>query len=291
MNEWSFIIFTVSMQCVVGTFITLGLIELLSKLKPKPMTPIFTTVLGMMGVGMLTLLASRGNAMRSIASRMTVGTMEFYTLDVMALLLFAIVMGIYVGTRFFDVKIRVQQAILLPCISLGVILLMAISQTYSTISAPLASNAWIAFQFFMTAFVTGPIATIALLFWQRKNIRQDVLHDICQRLGIVSLATMALSLVSYTVYLFWVGSLQLPNNPLAVMSDGYFLVIARILLMFTGVQILSLSAMSGGNSKSLASICLVLLLLAEFSGRAFFLAVHQDTTYVNASSPYAETHP
>ncbi len=289
MIEWSFIIFTVSVQCVVGTFITLGLIELLFKHKPKPMTQIFTAILAMMGVSMLTLLASRGNAMRSIAHRMNVGSMELYTLDVMALLLFAIVMAIYVGSRFFGAKTRVQHAILLPCISLGVILLMAISQTYSTISAPLASNAWISFQFFITSFMTGPMATIALLFWQRRSIRQDILHNICQRLGIVSLTTMAISLASYTVYLFWVGSLQLPNNPMAMMSDGYFLVITRILLMFTGVQILSISAMSGGNSKSLSSICLILLLLAEFSGRAFFLAVHQDTTYINAPNPYAET--
>ena len=283
MSEWPFIISTVTVQCAIGTFLVLALIEILVRPPIKAMGAPFFAVLIMLAIGTgASVLVEESQSLRVFMPGLSLGSVILPSLDVLALILFSCSVFLYIVARALNTTLPIQILILLPCTTFGIVLLLAISQSYSPMPAPLESNIWTAFQFIVTTLVTGPIAVITLLYWRQDHISTTLLQFLSKRLAIISLLAMTLTQISFTIYLFWIGTLHLPDNPLFNIDNGYLLVSARIVLTLASVQILAISTLCGKSSTLLASLCLILLLLAETSGRAFFFFVHQETTLVSS---------
>ena len=94
-------------------------------------------------------------------------------------------------------------------------------------------------------------------------------------LATLDFITLSLVLVGYPLYLFWLGQVDLPANPLGLFDYHGSQMLARLGLLFAGLGIWVIAATRGNNSAvSLAAVSTVLVLTAELCGRIFFYDLH-----------------
>ncbi len=274
MSQLSLVFFTVLAQSAVGLFVFLGLVQMLARPHEKAMTRAFLAVFALLGLGAISSITHLGQPLRMFNVAYGLAHLSPLSLEIVALSLFGGAAATYTAMRLFNVFPRLQNLVLLGAMALGILLIVAIAHVYTLETVPTWNSRWTLFQFLMTAGVVGPVAAIALLRWQQQEIGEQYTRIISNALAVAGIMVIVIATTGYVGYLYWLGTLPTLTSPFTLLSYGQTLVMARILLMLSGMLTLAVSTIRGGKGPILATVCLVLVLLAEFAGRAFFYDIY-----------------
>ncbi len=274
MSQLSLVFFTVLAQSAVGLFVFLGLVQMLARPHEKAMTRAFLAVFALLGLGAISSITHLGQPLRMFNVAYGLAHLSPLSLEIVALSLFGGAAATYTAMRLFNVFPRLQNLVLLGAMALGILLIVAIAHVYTLETVPTWNSRWTLFQFLMTAGVVGPVAAIALLRWQQQEIGEQYTRIISNALAVAGMMVIVIATTGYVGYLYWLGTLPTLTSPFTLLSYGQTLIMARILLMLSGVLTLAVSTIRGGKGPILATVCLVLVLLAEFAGRAFFYDIY-----------------
>ncbi|MET4693941.1 dimethyl sulfoxide reductase anchor subunit family protein [Endozoicomonas lisbonensis] len=273
MSQLSLVFFTVLAQSAVGLFISLGLVEMLARPNEQVMTRSFMAVFVLLAIGAIASVTHLSQPLRMFNVMFGVAHASPLSLEIVALSLFGGAGVVYTAMRLFGIAPGLQKLVLPVAMVLGIVLILAIAKVYTLATVPTWNSNWTTFQFLMTAAVVGPLAAAALLRFQSVDLGAvQVLAD--KALATTVLMTMAISLVGYVGYLFWLGQLPVAVNPLAMLSYGQMLAMVRMVLLVGGVLMFAVSAMRGGSCGYQAATSFVMVLVSEFMGRAFFYDIY-----------------
>ncbi len=276
MSQLSLVFFTVLAQSAVGLFIALGLVELLARPDRKAMTHSFLAVFGLLGVGAIASITHLGHPLRMMNVAFGLAHLSPLSLEIVGLSLFGGAAATYVGMRLFDILPKLQNLVLLGGMATGVLFIILIARVYTLDTVPTWNSHWTSFQFLMTAGVVGPVAAIAVLRWQQNTIGEQYTRIITNGLAVANMMLLVVSLTGYVGYLFWLGQVDAHSNPFTQLSYGAMLAMGRTGLMMAGILALAVSTLRGGKGPIFASVCAILVLLAEFAGRAFFYDIYMS---------------
>ncbi|CAM3550999.1 dimethyl sulfoxide reductase anchor subunit family protein [Parendozoicomonas haliclonae] len=278
MSQLSLVFFTVLAQSAVGLFISLGLVQLLARPNEKAMTRAFMAVLVMLGLGAISSVTHLGQPFRMFNVMFGLEHFSALSLEIVGLSLFGGAAGAYVGMRMFNILPKLQNLVLLGGMAAGILFILLIAQVYTLKTVPTWNSGWTSFQFLMTAFVVGPIAAIALLRAQAKELGDHVVKLSTNGLAVTNMIALAISMTGYVGYLFWLGQVSVFGNPFEHLGYGQLLGMLRTGLMMFAVMALSISTLRGGKSPVCGIVSLVAVLAAEIAGRMFFYDIYMSAS-------------
>ena len=273
MDQLSLVFFTVLAQVAVGTFIALGLFELLAKPDSKTLNKSFIAVWSVLGVAALASMTHLSQPLRMFNVLIGVGHGSPLSLEIVALTLFGGAGVAFTGMRQFNIAPALQKIVLVAAMVLGVVFVKAIASVYTLATVPTWDSGWTTFQFMMTAAIAGPVGAAALMRLESGDLCViQVAAD--KALATTGCMLLAVAVAGYAGYLFWLGQLTLSANTFMMADYHLALVMARIALLMAGVLVWAVAAMRGSNRNvATAASAFAMVVAAELLGRVFFYDV------------------
>ncbi|MFK0569498.1 dimethyl sulfoxide reductase anchor subunit family protein [Endozoicomonas sp.] len=276
MQQLSLVIFTVLAQGTVGLFLVLATLLMFNQdaKRKQLLTRMMGVVLVMLGIAGGAALAHLGQPLRAFNVIFGLEHLSALSVEIMTTSLFGGAVFTYGAMAHFGILEKLQKLVLTGAMGLGILLLLAIANVYTLTTVPAWNSGWTIFQFVMTAFVIGLPAAALLLRSQSAKLG-TFQKNTDRALATLGFVTLGLVLVGYSLYLFWLGQVELPVNPLGLMDYHGSLILARLGLLFAGLGVWVIAATRGSNSGvGLAAVSTVLVLTAELCGRIFFYDLH-----------------
>ena len=276
MHELSLVFFTVLAQGAVGLFLVLACLLMANSdaNRQQLLNKLLIAVLVLLGISGAAAMTHLGQPLRAINVIFGLEHLSALSVEIITTSLFGGAVFTYMAMVHFGILARLQKLVLAGAMVLGVLLLLAIANVYTLATVPAWNSGWTIFQFVMTAFVVGLPAAALLLRSQSVTLGTFQKHT-DRALATLGFITLGLVLVGYPLYLFWLGQVDLPANPLGLFDYHGRLMLARLGLLFAGLGVWVMAATRGNNSSAgLAGVCTFLALTAELCGRIFFYDMH-----------------
>ncbi|USE36459.1 DmsC/YnfH family molybdoenzyme membrane anchor subunit [Endozoicomonas sp. SCSIO W0465] len=280
MQELSLVFFTVLAQGTVGLFLVLACLLMANSEtnRQQLLNKLLMVVLVLLGIAGAAAMTHLGQPLHAINVIFGLQHLSALSVEIMTTALFGGAVFTYVAMVHFGILAKLQKLVLAGAMGLGVLLLLAIANVYTLATVPAWNSGWTIFQFVMTAFVVGIPAAALMLRSQSATLgafQKAYQERVDRALATLGFITLGLVLVCYPLYLFWLGQVDLPANPLGLFDYHGSLMLARLGLLFAGLGIWVIAATRGNNSAvGLAAVSTVLVLTAELCGRIFFYDLH-----------------
>ena len=276
MSQLSLVFFTVLAQSAVGFFIALGFVQLLARPHEKAMNWAFLSTFVLLGLGAIASITHLGHPLRMFNVAFGLAHLSPLSLEIVGLSLFGGAAATYTGMRLFNILAHLQQLVLLAAMVLGVVFILLIAQVYTLATVPTWNSGWTSFQFLMTAGVIGPMAAVTALRWQQNAVGEQYTKVITNGLSVANIMMMVIAITGYVGYLFWLASLEAHSNPLTMVDGAATVAMVRVFLMMATILTVAIGTIRGSKSKIIPSVAVVLLLLTEIVGRAFFYDIYMS---------------
>ncbi|WP_299729656.1 DmsC/YnfH family molybdoenzyme membrane anchor subunit [uncultured Endozoicomonas sp.] len=276
MHELSLVFFTVLAQSTVGMFLILAAMLMVNQdvSRQRILSRGLGAVLVMLGIAGVAAMTHLGHPLRAINVVFGLEHFSALSVEILATSLFGGAVFTFGAMVHFGILPKLQKLVLAGAMALGVLLLLAIANVYTLATVPAWNSGWTIFQFVMTAFVVG-IPAAALLLRSQSTLLGAYQKNADRALATLGFLVMGIVLVGYPLYLFWLGQVDLPVNPLGLFEYHGSLMLARLALLFVGMGLWVISATRGSNTAAgLTAISTVLVLIAELCGRIFFYDLH-----------------
>lgn len=296
-HELPLVIFTIAAQMSVGSFVVLGIINLVNWNKPqdtleKVTMPALYAIGPLLVFGLAASTLHLGSPMRAANALLHLQTSWLSREILLGMMfagsgaLFAILQWFRLGTH------RLRQALALVTAVIGVALVYAISQVYSLRTIPAWSTWFTPVRFYITTFLLGGVAVAAALVvasWirRRRGGEQDpaaraLIKRTVQGIAFGAILALGLKFIGEPAYLAYLGTDGSPSAlaTLQLLGGEYTMFsAAQNILIFAGITLLGflLFRMAGGRVlgrvMSLTTVAaFVLVLGGEFIGRLLFYA-------------------
>lgn len=296
-HELPLVIFTIAAQMSVGSFVVLGVINLVNWNKPqdtleKVTMPALYAIGPLLVFGLAASTLHLGSPMRAANALLHLQTSWLSREILLGMLfagsgaLFAILQWFRLGTH------RLRQALALVTAVIGLALVYAISQVYSLRTIPAWSTWFTPVRFYITTFLLGGVAVAAALVvasWirRRRGGEQDpaaraLIKRTVQGIAFGAILALGLKFIGEPAYLAYLGTDGSPSAlaTLQLLGGEYTMwSAAQNILIFAGITLLGflLFRMAGGRMlgrvMSLTTVAaFVLVLGGEFIGRLLFYA-------------------
>ncbi|WP_422449820.1 dimethyl sulfoxide reductase anchor subunit family protein [Endozoicomonas sp. ALB091] len=276
MHELSLVFFTVLAQGTVGLFLVLASLLMANSdtKRQQLLNKLLMVVLVLLGISGAAAMTHLGQPLRAINVIFGLEHLSALSVEIITTALFGGAVFTYVAMVHFGILAKLQKLVLAGAMVLGVLLLLAIANVYTLATVPAWNSGWTIFQFVMTAFVVG-IPAAALMLRSQSASLGAFQKNADRALATLGFIALGLVLVGYPLYLFWLGQVDLPANPLGLFDYHGRLMLARLGLLFAGLGVWVMAATRGNNSAAgLAGLSTVLVLTAELCGRIFFYDLH-----------------
>ena len=276
MHELPLVFFTVLAQGTVGLFLVLACLLMANSdaNRQQLLNKLLMVVLVLLGISGAAAMTHLGQPLRAINVIFGLEHLSALSVEIMTTSLFGGAVFTYVAMVHFGILPKLQKLVLAGAMGLGVLLLLAIANVYTLATVPAWNSGWTIFQFVMTAFVVG-VPAAALMLRSQSATLGAFQKNTDRALATSGFITLGLVLVGYPLYLFWLGQVDLPANPLGLFDYHGSLMLARLGLLFAGLGVWVIAATRGNNSAvGLAAVSTVLVLTAELCGRIFFYDLH-----------------
>lgn len=297
LHELPLVIFTIAAQMSAGSFIVLGLIQLLGvgvkqDVMEKVTTPALYAIGPLLVAGLAASTMHLGSPLKAInairhwdgswLSREILIGMAFLGLGA----LFALLQWFKLGTH------RLRQAVAVLAAIVGAALVYAISQVYSLRTVPAWSTYHTPVRFFITAFLLGGLAVgaalvIAAYIRARRVADLDsagsaLITRSVRGIAFGSILALGLKFIGLPAYIGYLGThpSAAAGASLRILTDTYGgFSAAQTILIFAGIALLGylLFRMSGAGARSsllpvIAVTAFILVLTGEVIGRMLFYA-------------------
>ncbi|WP_163387893.1 dimethyl sulfoxide reductase anchor subunit family protein [Endozoicomonas acroporae] len=276
MHELPLVFFTVLAQGTVGLFLVLACLLMANSdtKRQQLLNKLLMVVLVLLSISGAAAMTHLGQPLRAINVIFGLEHLSALSVEIITTALFGGAVFTYVAMVHFGILAKLQKLVLAGAMVLGVLLLLAIANVYTLATVPAWNSGWTIFQFVMTAFVVG-IPAAALMLRSQSATLGAFQKNADRALAALGFITLGLVLVGYPLYLFWLGQVDLPANPLGLFDYHGRLMLARLGLLFAGLGVWVMAATRGNNSAAgLAGVSTVLVLTAELCGRIFFYDLH-----------------
>lgn len=277
MHELPLVFFTVLAQGTVGLFLVLAFLLMANQdaSRKKILSRGMGLVLVLLGISGAAATTHLGQPLRAFNVIFGLEHLSALSLEIITTGLFGGAVFTYGAMVHFGILEKLQKLVLTGAMALGVALLLAIANVYTLDTVPAWNSGWTIFQFIMTAFVVG-IPAAALMLRTQSATLGAFQKNADRALATLGFITLGLVLVAYPLYLFWLGQVDLPTNPLVDYHGS--LMLARLGLLFAGMGVWVIGATRGSNTVvGLTALSTVLVLVAELCGRIFFYDLHLFT--------------
>ena len=298
LHELPLVIFTIAAQMSAGSFIVLGLINILGVgVKQETMERVTNPALYAIGplllLGFVASATHLGNPLNALNAIRHFPTSPL-SLEIVlgsaflgAGALFAILQWFKLGT------FRLRQAVAIVAALLGVALVWAISQVYSLRTVPAWATFHTPLRFFVTAFLLGGLAVGAALVIA-AGIRARRGHELDEAgtnlvtrtvrgIAFGGILVLGLKFVGLPAYIAYLGThpSAAASESLHRLTDTYgAFSAAQTILVFAGIALLGyllyrMSAKDGAGARLLPTIAVLaflLVLTGEVIGRMLFYA-------------------
>lgn len=276
MHELALVFFTVLAQGTIGLFLTLGTTLLINtdEKRQQVLTRLLLVVLVMLCAAGFAAMTHLGQPLR--APNVVFGLEHFSVLsvEIMTTSIFGGAVFTYAAMSFFKILPKFQKLVLVGAMGISVLLLLAISNVYVLETVPAWDSGWTVFQFCISAFIIGLPAAALVLRTQAKQLGNFQKHA-DRAIGTAAMLVLGAALIGYSLYLFWLGQVDLPKNPFSLKNYQGGLIFAHLTLIFAGLGLFSVSANRGNNgSLVIAGIATVSVIAAQLCGRIFFYDMH-----------------
>ncbi|WP_067582308.1 dimethyl sulfoxide reductase anchor subunit family protein [Endozoicomonas ascidiicola] len=276
MHELPLVFFTVLAQGTVGLFLVLACLLMVNSdnSRQQLLNKMLMVVLVLLGISGAAAMTHLGQPLRAINVVFGLEHLSALSVEIMTTSLFGGAVFTYVAMTHFNVLPKLQKLVLVGAMGLGVLLLLAIANVYTLATVPAWNSGWTVFQFVMTAFVVG-IPAAALMLRTQSVLLGAYQKNADRALATLGFLVMGVVLVGYPLYLFWLGQVDLPANPLGLFEYHSSLMLARLALLFVGMGLWVISATRGSNAVvGLTAFSIIMVLIAELCGRIFFYDLH-----------------
>lgn len=298
LNELPLVIFTIAAQMSAGSFIVLGLINVLGiGVKQETMERVTNPALYAIGpllmLGFIASATHLGHPLNALNAIRHFPASPL-SLEVVVGSAFLGVGALFAVLQWFKLgPARLRQAVAVLAALLGVALVWAISQVYSLSTVPAWATSYTPLRFFLTAFLLGGLAVGAALVIAAgvRAKKGDELEAAGTNLvkrsvrGIAFGAILALGLksIGLPAYIGYLGTHPSPaaSESLHLLTDTYgAFSAAQTILVFAGIALLGyllyrLSGQADAGSRLLPTIAVasfLLVLAGEVIGRMLFYA-------------------
>ncbi|WP_299729664.1 DmsC/YnfH family molybdoenzyme membrane anchor subunit [uncultured Endozoicomonas sp.] len=276
MHELPLVFFTVLAQGTVGLFLVLACLLMVNSdnSRQQLLNKMLMVVLVLLGISGAAAMTHLGQPLRAINVVFGLEHLSALSVEIMSTSLFGGAVFTYVAMTHFGILPKLQKLVLAGAMGLGVLLLLAIANVYTLATVPAWNSGWTVFQFVMTAFVVG-IPAAALMLRTQSVLLGAYQKNADRALATLGFLVMGVVLVGYPLYLFWLGQVDLPANPLGLFEYHGSLMLARLALLFVGMGLWVISATRGSNAVvGLTAFSTIMVLMAELCGRIFFYDLH-----------------
>ncbi len=277
MEQLSLVFFTVLAQCAVGIFLVTGSMRLFTgSEKPGSVVAINQAQLFVWPVLAIAAIASMthlGQPLRAFNILFGVGHSSPLSLEIMSMGAFGASGVAYSLLSFQNKAGLIHKPLLALGMVLGVVFLLAISHVYTLETVPTWNSGWTMFQFLATAGVLGVTGTAVVA--QLTNVpAKHIGHRMLPVLGVI---TSIIVMVGVPMFLMFLGQLHWFDNALGLRDYHSHLLLLRTALLCIGMALWVIPALRGQTSKGMTITGLLLVLMAELAGRAFFYDVYLTT--------------
>lgn len=296
-NELPLVIFTIAAQMSVGSFVVLGLINVVNWNKPqatleKVTMPALYAIGPLLVFGLATSTLHLGSPLKAANALLHLQS-SWLSREILLGMLFAGSGALFAVLQWFRFgSHRLRQALALVTAGLGIALVYAISQVYSLRTVPAWSTWATPVRFYITTFLLGGVAVAAALvvasyIRRRRGGEPDpaaraVIKHTVQGIAFGAILALGLKFIGQPAYLAYLGTEESPAAlaTLEMLGGQYTLLsAAQNILIFAGIIALGflLFRMSGGRAlgrlMSVTTVAaFVLVLGGEFIGRLLFYA-------------------
>lgn len=296
LHELPLVIFTIFAQMSVGSFVTLGLIQLLGARVPaetmaKVTRPALYAIGPLLVLGLAASTFHLGSPLRAYNAMLHLDS-SWLSREIVAGLAFLVLGGAFAITEWFHLfSYRLRQVLAGVTALVGLFLVWCISQVYSLRTVPAWATVHTPIRFYVTTFLLGGLAVAAALvitaqYRARKGdvdeSAMNLLSDSVRGIALGSIVALGVKFVGLPMYLGQLASQDTPASResihLLAVEYGVWSGLQTVLIFF-GVAALGylLYRMSGGHAgkkvlPTIALIAFTLVLIGEVIGRMLFYA-------------------
>lgn len=298
LHELPLVIFTIAAQMSAGSFIVLGLINLLGigvkqETMEKVTNPALYAIGPLMVLGFVASATHLGHPLNALNAVRHFPTSPL-SLEVVLGSAFLGAGALFAVLQWFKVgSFRLRQAVAVVAAALGVALVWAISQVYSLSTVPAWATYHTPMRFFLTAFLLGGLAVGAALviaagIRARRSAEVDpaattVVTRSVRGIALGGLLALGAKFMGLPAYIGYLGAHPSPAaaESLHRLTDTYGIFsAAQTFLVFAGIALLGyllyrMSGKEGAGARLLSSIAVLaflLVLAGEVIGRMLFYA-------------------
>ncbi len=299
-NELPLVIFTIAAQMSVGSFVVLGIIQVVNWNKPRALLekitmPALYAIGPLLVFGLIASTLHLGTPIRAANALLHLQS-SWLSREILLGILFAGAGALFAVLQWFRIGThRLRQVLALVTALIGLGLVYAISQVYSLRTVPAWSTYATPVRFFITTFLLGGLAVAAALvissYIRRRRGEPDpaarkLVSRTVQGIAFGGILALGLKFIGQPAYLAYLGTegSAAARATLGMLNGEYgALSAAQNILIFAGIVALGflLFWMAGDHGTySAASRLLpvitvaafVLVLSGEFIGRLLFYA-------------------
>lgn len=296
LHELPLVIFTICAQMSVGSFVTLGIIQLLGSRVPattmeKVTRPALYAIGPLLVLGLAASTLHLGSPLRA-PNAILHWQESWLSREILLGMGFLVLGAAFAIAEWFKLfHYRLRQALAGLTAIVGLFLVFAISQVYSLRTVPAWATPYTAVRFFTTAFLLGGLTVAAALviaaFYRARKGEHDeaamrLLTTSVRGIALGSLVLMGVKAIGLPFYTSYLARHPEPaaQESIRILSEQYGgWSMAQAILVFLGVALLGylLFRLSGGHAgrRLLPTIALVsffLVLIGEVIGRMLFYA-------------------
>lgn len=296
LHELPLVIFTICAQMSVGSFVALGIIQLLGSRVPaatmeKVTRPALYAIGPLLVIGLAASTLHLGSPLRA-PNAILHWQESWLSREILFGIAFLVLGAAFAITEWFHLlSYRLRQVLAAATAVVGVFLVYAISQVYSLRTVPAWATSYTTIRFFTTAFLLGGLAVATALvitaFYRSLKGEHDeaamrLLTNSVRGIALGSLVLMGVKSLGLPLYASYLARHPEPaaQESLRILSEQYGgWSLAQALLVLVGVGLLAylLYRLSGGHAgrrllPTIAVVSFLLVLTGEVIGRMLFYA-------------------
>jgi len=296
LHELPLVIFTICAQMSVGSFVTLGIIQLLGSRVPaatmeKVTRPALYAIGPLLVLGLAASTFHLGSPLRA-PNAILHWQESWLSREILLGIAFLVLGAAFAIVEWFKLfHYRLRQALAAVTAFVGLFLVYAISQVYSLRTVPAWSTSYTWIRFFTTTFLLGGLAVAAALviaaFYRARKGAHDadamrLLTNSVRGIALGSVLLMGVKAIGLPFYTSYLARHPEPaaQESLRILSEQYGgWSIAQAVLVLAGVALMAylLFRLSGGHAgrsllPTIAVAAFALVFIGEFIGRMLFYA-------------------
>ncbi|AQP45229.1 dimethyl sulfoxide reductase anchor subunit family protein [Tessaracoccus flavus] len=294
LHELPLVIFTIFAQMSVGSFVALGVIQLLGARVPagtmeKVTRPALYAIGPLLVLGLAASTMHLGSPLRA-PNAILHWQESWLSREILLGIAFLVLGAAFAITEWFKLfHFRLRQALAAATAVVGLLLVYAISQVYSLRTVPAWATSFTAIRFFTTTLLLGGLAVAAALvltafFRVRKGDVDEsamrLLTNSVRGIAFASLLLMAVKAIVWPFYTSWLANHPEPaaQESLRVLYEQYGVwsgVQAAAVLLGLALLGFLLYRLSGGHAgrrllPTIALVTFAIVFIGEFVGRMLF---------------------